>query len=80
MVNVLLLFSPRFAPFVTDPCCLSPGPMVYGMATCHSLTTIEGVLTGDPLDLKMFNGTQWVGPCHCYVHYCLICTCTCTCK
>ena len=50
----------RFAPFVEDPCCLSPGPMVYGMATCHSLTTIDGELTGDPLDLKMFNGTKWV--------------------
>ena len=53
-------FVYRFAPFVEDPCCLSPGPMVYGMATCHSLTTIDGELTGDPLDLKMFNGTKWV--------------------
>ncbi|KAM9790634.1 LOW QUALITY PROTEIN: polyamine-transporting ATPase 13A3-like [Syngnathus typhle] len=27
------------------------------MATCHSLTTIEGKLFGDPLDLKVFNAT-----------------------
>jgi len=31
------------------------------MATCHSLTNINGELTGDPLDLKMFLGTEWVG-------------------
>lgn len=30
------------------------------MASCHSLTKIEGELSGDPLDLKMFNATGWV--------------------
>uniref|UniRef100_A0A3B4Z1I1 Polyamine-transporting ATPase 13A3 n=1 Tax=Stegastes partitus TaxID=144197 RepID=A0A3B4Z1I1_9TELE len=30
------------------------------MATCHSLTKIEGELSGDPLDLKMFSATDWV--------------------
>ncbi|XP_049454947.1 polyamine-transporting ATPase 13A3-like isoform X2 [Epinephelus fuscoguttatus] len=30
------------------------------MATCHSLTKIEGELSGDPLDLKMFNATGWI--------------------
>ncbi|XP_032421299.1 probable cation-transporting ATPase 13A3 isoform X3 [Xiphophorus hellerii] len=30
------------------------------MATCHSLTKIEGELSGDPLDLKMFASTGWV--------------------
>uniref|UniRef100_H9H9I3 Polyamine-transporting ATPase 13A3 n=1 Tax=Monodelphis domestica TaxID=13616 RepID=H9H9I3_MONDO len=29
------------------------------MATCHSLTKIEGVLSGDPLDLKMFEAIGW---------------------
>uniref|UniRef100_A0A3Q3KHJ3 Polyamine-transporting ATPase 13A3 n=1 Tax=Mastacembelus armatus TaxID=205130 RepID=A0A3Q3KHJ3_9TELE len=29
------------------------------MATCHSLTKIEGQLSGDPLDLKMFEATGW---------------------
>uniref|UniRef100_A0A669E9Y5 Polyamine-transporting ATPase 13A3 n=1 Tax=Oreochromis niloticus TaxID=8128 RepID=A0A669E9Y5_ORENI len=28
------------------------------MATCHSLTKIEGELSGDPLDLKMFSATD----------------------
>ncbi|XP_036409657.1 probable cation-transporting ATPase 13A3 isoform X3 [Megalops cyprinoides] len=30
------------------------------MATCHSLTKLEGVLSGDPLDLKMFEATGWI--------------------
>ncbi|XP_066467193.1 polyamine-transporting ATPase 13A3 isoform X2 [Tiliqua scincoides] len=30
------------------------------MATCHSLTKIDGVLSGDPLDLKMFEATGWI--------------------
>ncbi|XP_029971681.1 probable cation-transporting ATPase 13A3 isoform X2 [Salarias fasciatus] len=29
------------------------------MAACHSLTTIDGQLSGDPLDLKMFGATGW---------------------
>lgn len=34
--------------------------LVKGMATCHSLTRIDGVLNGDPLDLNMFAFTKWV--------------------
>ncbi|XP_045539757.1 polyamine-transporting ATPase 13A3 [Papilio machaon] len=30
-----------------------------GMATCHSLTLLNGELAGDPLDLKMFESTGW---------------------
>ncbi|KAG8445117.1 hypothetical protein GDO86_010040 [Hymenochirus boettgeri] len=30
------------------------------MATCHSLTKIDGILSGDPLDLKMFEATGWI--------------------
>ncbi|XP_022090369.1 probable cation-transporting ATPase 13A3 [Acanthaster planci] len=29
------------------------------MATCHSLTIINGELSGDPIDLKMFQATGW---------------------
>ena len=36
------------------------GPILTAMATCHSLTVIDGSLTGDPLDLKMFKATDWV--------------------
>lgn len=30
------------------------------MATCHSLTRLEGKISGDPLDINMFEATQWV--------------------
>ncbi|XP_061097900.1 polyamine-transporting ATPase 13A3-like isoform X1 [Conger conger] len=30
------------------------------MAVCHSLTRIKGELSGDPLDLKMFEATGWI--------------------
>ena len=32
---------------------------IQGMATCHSLTTIENKLSGDPIDVIMFEGTGW---------------------
>ncbi|CAL8095259.1 unnamed protein product [Calicophoron daubneyi] len=42
-----------------EPSNLENGPLIECMATCHSLTRIEGVLSGDPLDLKMFLSTKW---------------------
>lgn len=33
--------------------------VLYAMATCHSLHIIDGNLTGDPLDIKMFEFTGW---------------------
>ncbi|XP_019388479.1 PREDICTED: probable cation-transporting ATPase 13A3 isoform X1 [Crocodylus porosus] len=39
---------------------LVKSPFVACMATCHSLTKIEGVLSGDPLDLKMFEAIGWI--------------------
>lgn len=35
-------------------------PVLAAMATCHSLTMIDGKLAGDPLDQKMFDATNWV--------------------
>lgn len=29
------------------------------MATCHSLKVVDGELIGDPLDVKMFEFTEW---------------------
>lgn len=34
--------------------------LVACLATCHSLTYVHGELTGDPLDVKMFEATKWV--------------------
>lgn len=33
--------------------------IVQNMATCHSLTTINGTLNGDPLDIEMFESIKW---------------------
>ncbi|XP_038078895.1 probable cation-transporting ATPase 13A3 [Patiria miniata] len=35
------------------------GHHIAAMATCHSLTVINGELSGDPIDLKMFQATGW---------------------
>ncbi len=32
---------------------------LFTMATCHSLRSVDGELVGDPLDLKMFEFTNW---------------------
>ncbi|XP_071998708.1 probable cation-transporting ATPase 13A5 [Engystomops pustulosus] len=34
-------------------------PLLQAMTSCHSIITLDGKLQGDPLDLKMFNGTGW---------------------
>ncbi|EMP24849.1 Putative cation-transporting ATPase 13A3 [Chelonia mydas] len=49
--------------FPEDRACnesLVKSQFVACMATCHSLTKIEGVLSGDPLDLKMFEAIGWI--------------------
>ena len=33
--------------------------VLYTMATCHSLRSVDGELVGDPLDQKMFEFTNW---------------------
>lgn len=32
--------------------------LMFGMATCHSLTLIDGKLIGDPLDVKVIDALQ----------------------
>ncbi|KAJ6654962.1 hypothetical protein lerEdw1_006433 [Lerista edwardsae] len=39
---------------------LSSSSFVAAMAACHALTTIGGRLSGDPLELKMFEATGWI--------------------
>ncbi|XP_076056753.1 polyamine-transporting ATPase anne boleyn isoform X2 [Oratosquilla oratoria] len=34
--------------------------LLYCMTTCHSITLMDQVMVGDPLDVKMFEGTGWV--------------------
>ncbi|XP_065172830.1 polyamine-transporting ATPase 13A3-like, partial [Atheta coriaria] len=35
-------------------------PIVQAMATCHTLTRIDGKINGDPLDINMFECTKWI--------------------
>ncbi|XP_064387649.1 polyamine-transporting ATPase 13A3-like isoform X2 [Halichondria panicea] len=49
-----------FDSLVKDPCTLIPGPLLHAMATCHSLSIINEKLSGDLLDIKMFEATGWV--------------------
>eukprot|EP01022_Parablepharisma_sp_SALTPOND_P025544 TRINITY_DN598_c0_g1_i1.p2 TRINITY_DN598_c0_g1~~TRINITY_DN598_c0_g1_i1.p2 ORF type:complete len:979 (+),score=86.34 TRINITY_DN598_c0_g1_i1:10743-13679(+) len=34
--------------------------VVECLASCHSITRVEGKLIGDPLDIEMFNNTGWI--------------------
>jgi cation-transporting ATPase 13A2 len=64
----------RFSELLTDPLDILPSSrydrdptidfsghkaILYTMATCHSLRSIDDELVGDPLDVKMFNFTGW---------------------
>ena len=49
-----------FEPVLRDVSTMRRRPLLNAMATCHSLTLIGGQVTGDPLDLKMFEATGWV--------------------
>lgn len=61
----------RFSDLLTSADVLSTAPsradsvpdaseaILYTMATCHSLRSVDGKLVGDPLDLKMFEFTSW---------------------
>ncbi|PIK40155.1 putative cation-transporting ATPase 13A3 [Apostichopus japonicus] len=58
--GVVPLQDSHFLPAIQKPSELTHGPIVVAMATCHSLTIIDGKLSGDPLDLKMFEATNWI--------------------
>ncbi|XP_050441362.1 polyamine-transporting ATPase 13A3-like [Adelges cooleyi] len=45
---------------IRDVTALSNGhSLKLGMATCHSLTLLNSIVSGDPLDIKMFESTGW---------------------
>ncbi|XP_032238659.2 polyamine-transporting ATPase 13A3 isoform X2 [Nematostella vectensis] len=60
LLGVVRVEDARFEMIVKDATILPQGPMLFAMATCHSLTMIDNELTGDPLDIKMFEATGWV--------------------
>ncbi|XP_059188921.1 cation-transporting ATPase 13A2 isoform X2 [Centropristis striata] len=48
-----------FSELVPDPRLLPPGPMLTGLACCHTVTLLRGEPLGDPLELKMVESTGW---------------------
>lgn len=34
-------------------------PLLHALATCHALKIVDGEIIGDPLDLRMFEFTNW---------------------
>lgn len=40
--------------------CSNPVLFVEAMASCTAITYVEGLLVGDPLDVKMFEATGWI--------------------
>jgi cation-transporting ATPase 13A3/4/5 len=45
----------------TDPTLIPlDSPLIQAMATCHSLIKLQGVLSGNPLDVKLFEAIEWV--------------------
>lgn len=59
MWGVLPVEERRFKVGVKDMKQLGNETLQLGMASCHSLTIINGALSGDPLDVKMFEATGW---------------------
>ncbi|KAM9855577.1 polyamine-transporting ATPase 13A2 isoform 2-T3 [Aulostomus maculatus] len=51
--------SDGFSELVSDPKRLPSGPMLSGLACCHTVTVLKGEPLGDPLELKMFQSTGW---------------------
>uniref|UniRef100_A0A1Y1K832 Cation-transporting ATPase n=1 Tax=Photinus pyralis TaxID=7054 RepID=A0A1Y1K832_PHOPY len=49
----------NFLPSVKNVESLPYNTFVCGLVSCHSLTIIDKQVTGDPLDLKMFESTKW---------------------
>ncbi len=61
MWGVVPVRDQQYDPVVKDARELnSSDRLLAAMATCHSLTIIEGQIAGDPLDLIMFQATGWV--------------------
>ncbi|XP_077998030.1 polyamine-transporting ATPase 13A3-like [Glandiceps talaboti] len=59
LMGVVPVNYARFDPMETEAWQLPINNLLISMTTCHSLTRIQGELSGDPLDLKMFEATKW---------------------
>lgn len=54
----------QFGDLISDvhdlPLSAGKASFLYALATCHSLKVIDGHVMGDPLDVKMFQFTNWI--------------------
>ncbi|XP_050952635.1 cation-transporting ATPase 13A2 isoform X2 [Labeo rohita] len=57
--GVMEVSGAAFGELVPDPLFLPPGPMLYALASCHSVALLGGQALGDPLELKMIESTGW---------------------
>ncbi|KAM3872209.1 polyamine-transporting ATPase 13A2 [Diretmus argenteus] len=48
-----------FSEMIPDLRLLPPGPMLSGLACCHTVALLKGQPLGDPLELKMIESTGW---------------------
>ncbi|XP_076022401.1 polyamine-transporting ATPase 13A2 isoform X2 [Genypterus blacodes] len=48
-----------FSELVPEPRFLSPGPMLSGLACCHTVALLAGRPIGDSLEVKMIESTSW---------------------
>jgi len=51
----------RFQATVSDPAASIPleSAFLHAMSACHSLIKLRGDLTGNPLDVKLFEAIEW---------------------
>jgi len=53
--------SGQFSEMLPDPTVLGfDSVLIQAAATCHSLINFKGELTGNPLDVKLFEAIEWV--------------------
>ncbi|NXI37282.1 AT132 ATPase, partial [Galbula dea] len=57
--GVVPLENNRFMPIVHEPRCLPAAPLLFALATCHTVSLLRAQPVGDPVDLKMVESTGW---------------------
>ncbi|NXW49499.1 AT132 ATPase, partial [Nyctiprogne leucopyga] len=57
--GVVPLENNYFMPIIHEPRCLPAGPLLYALATCHTVSLLRAQPIGDPVDLKMMESTGW---------------------
>ncbi|KAK4878700.1 hypothetical protein RN001_011206 [Aquatica leii] len=59
LLCIVPVYKQQFLEQVKNVESLPYNTFVCGLVSCHSLTIIDKQVTGDPLDLKMFESTKW---------------------